>query len=135
MLGASPALAAQPPLLACSARYGTRTDYARGLTEIIDLPLLSMAQEFDRDISWTDWQVRRTRPHPRPHPHPHPHPHPQPGPTDGPPLDRLAGARPHAARTRTRTRTLTRTQGRAHTLREQWEYVHGRAHSELDGSP
>ena len=41
---------------AVTLRYGSRDEYIKGLTDIISLPVLTMQQEFERDMSWTDWQ-------------------------------------------------------------------------------
>lgn len=41
---------------AVTLRYGSRDEYIKGLTDIISLPVLTMEQEFERDMSWTDWQ-------------------------------------------------------------------------------
>ena len=38
-------------------QYGNRIDYARGgLRDIVTSPVLTLEQEFDRDLHWTDWQ-------------------------------------------------------------------------------
>jgi hypothetical protein len=39
--------------------YGTKADYARGLNDVLQMPLLTMDQEFDRDATWTDWQGKQ----------------------------------------------------------------------------
>jgi hypothetical protein len=42
-----------------SLSYGGREDYIRGLTDLTAKPLLTMEQEFDRPVKWTDWKGKR----------------------------------------------------------------------------
>jgi len=37
-------------------QYGTRSTYISGLSDVVDRPVLSMAYEFDRDMSWRDYK-------------------------------------------------------------------------------
>ena len=37
-------------------RYGSRVAFVKGLDDLIAKPLLTMAQEFDRDMRWCDWK-------------------------------------------------------------------------------
>ena len=36
--------------------YGAKDQYIRGLDDILAKPILSMEQEFDRELSWRDWK-------------------------------------------------------------------------------
>ena len=38
--------------------YGDRSAYINGIDALIAEPLLTMAQEFDRDLTWLDWKER-----------------------------------------------------------------------------
>ena len=36
-------------------QYASRAAYIQGLSDVSDAPILTMAQEFDRSLTWTDW--------------------------------------------------------------------------------
>ena len=37
-------------------QYGTRDSYIQGLDDVLAKPALTLAQEFERELSWTDWK-------------------------------------------------------------------------------
>ena len=37
-------------------QYGSRAAYIKGLSDVVDRPVLSMVREFTREMSWTDWK-------------------------------------------------------------------------------
>ena len=45
---------------AITLRYATRESFIHGLDDILSHPVLTLAQEFDRDIEWEDWKSEKT---------------------------------------------------------------------------
>lgn len=41
---------------AVTLRYATRDAFIRGLDDVLSKPVLTLAQEFDRDMEWEDWK-------------------------------------------------------------------------------
>eukprot|EP01052_Picozoa_sp_SAG31_P027381 SAG31_NODE_2560_length_5482_cov_7.141373_4_plen_744_part_01 len=40
-------------------RYGDKTKYIAGLDDLLLMPALTMAEEWDRDLEWQDWKAQR----------------------------------------------------------------------------